>query len=694
MKQIPILLLIVPILLFNSVSCDPTLKFNGLDPIQQELYNSHLTSNGKEWACLNNTDIKINVTQINDGICDCPDGSDEPGTSACNSIIESLNQENSLFYCTNDGFIPRYIDKSSVGDGICDCCDCSDEFLDANRVNICPKVDSIYHRVIDGELERSKLGKLKLLSLFEEFDIDIHDLNKQFNQLADLKESIQKLTDDFERNQQLYKSETDNFLNKLKQEDPILYQYERINTSLILDYLNPLYDDIALNSKMYSELVDILKTLAGTFNPSLNDKVVNDNVYKFQDKLMVLNSEKKVNIDSDTDNEQRGQMIVYFTKELPELFWKGKSKDPSEYVIKKSQFVKWLIQVKVDYTKTVFEYIDDFSLIMKDIMDNHNVNVQDSGVKEAIKMYKDYLKKYANPLKKHKVVLPKPLNKELKKLLKVIENNVPKILDQKDEEIDKDAEAGINGRGGVFGFMSNLLNINETNTNSGDNSNLPNKRKMLQGLKKQIDTRKKLIDTIKNDLVEMKKEYEKLENLKNISDEKERISNEKLLKIEELIELLPVEQTCTDSLINGYKYEICLNSEEEQGYIFQTEDKPDGNAVLIGTLEKSYLDESLMKQNYIDKIKVDNLDEDIDILAHLTNSTRIIGDKEYFLGPLENVNNGYIVKYSNGDQCWNGPLRSATVLIKCSDKFKINSVNEMTKCNYQFDVEGPWGCNF
>ncbi|KAK5962117.1 Gtb1p PWA37_000151 [Arxiozyma heterogenica] len=694
MKPVSKLLLITPIFLFNSVGCDSTLKFKGLDPVQQELYNSHLTLEGGEWTCLSDTHIKINITQINDGICDCPDGSDEPGTSACNIINESLNQENSLFYCVNDGFIPRYIDKSSVGDGVCDCCDCSDESLDGNGVNICSKVDSIYHRVIDKELGGSKLGKLELLSLFEDFDIDINDLNKQSNQQANLKVFIQQLTDDFERNQQLYKSETDNFMSKLKQEDPTLYQYETINTTLIIDYLNPLFDDIALSSKMYTDLVSILGTLAGTFNPSLNDKVVNDNVYMFQDKLMELNTEKKVSINSGTDNELREQLIDYFTKELPELFWKGKSKDPSEYVIKKARFVEWLLQVKVEYTETVFEYIDDFSSIMKDITDNHNVNVQDKGVKEATKMYKDYLKKYANLLKKHKVILPKPLAREVKKLLKVIENIVPKILDEKDCKTDEDTETGINERRGIFGFMSNLLNINGTDVSNGDIVDVSNKRTILQALKTQIVTRKNLIDKIRNDLIKAEKEYERLEEMKNTISEEGRVSNEKMLRIEELIKLLPVEETCTSSLINGYKYEICLNSDEEQGYILQIENKPNGNKVLIGVLEKTYLDESLIKQNYIDKIKVDNLDEDIDLLEHLTNSTKIIGDKKYYLGPLESVNNGYIVKYGNGDQCWNGPLRSATVLIKCSDKFRINSVNEMTKCNYQFDVEGPWGCNF
>ena len=47
------------------------------------------------------------------------DGSDEPGTSACS---------NGSFYCSNRGFKPSNLKSSRVNDGICDCCDGSDEW--------------------------------------------------------------------------------------------------------------------------------------------------------------------------------------------------------------------------------------------------------------------------------------------------------------------------------------------------------------------------------------------------------------------------------------------------------------------------------------------------------------------------------------------------------------------------------------
>ncbi|KAG2220891.1 hypothetical protein INT45_013020 [Circinella minor] len=88
----------------------------GVAPEQQPLYTPH--SDG-QWECLDNSK-KISFTAINDDYCDCPDGSDEPGTSAC---------PNGIFYCQNEGHIAAYIKSYAVNDGVCDeaCCDGSDE---------------------------------------------------------------------------------------------------------------------------------------------------------------------------------------------------------------------------------------------------------------------------------------------------------------------------------------------------------------------------------------------------------------------------------------------------------------------------------------------------------------------------------------------------------------------------------------
>ena len=71
----------------------------------------------------------IDFSSVNDDYCDCTDGSDEPGTSACGST---------LFYCANEASAPLSIPSYRVNDGVCDCCDATDEYDGAaGCTNIC-----------------------------------------------------------------------------------------------------------------------------------------------------------------------------------------------------------------------------------------------------------------------------------------------------------------------------------------------------------------------------------------------------------------------------------------------------------------------------------------------------------------------------------------------------------------------------
>uniref|UniRef100_A0A7S1KLC1 Glucosidase 2 subunit beta n=1 Tax=Percolomonas cosmopolitus TaxID=63605 RepID=A0A7S1KLC1_9EUKA len=65
------------------------------------------------------------LSLINDNYCDCANCLDEPGTSASTLDPSSPRRH---FYCENQGYIPKYIFNSFVNDGICDCCDGSDEY--------------------------------------------------------------------------------------------------------------------------------------------------------------------------------------------------------------------------------------------------------------------------------------------------------------------------------------------------------------------------------------------------------------------------------------------------------------------------------------------------------------------------------------------------------------------------------------
>ena len=98
------------------------------------------------------------MASVNDDFCDCSDGSDEPGTSACS---------NGRFFCLNVGHAGRYIRSSRVGDGLCDCCDGSDE--DAGVcADRCVAAASEYNMKHAVEIAETAEGARKKLELVEE----------------------------------------------------------------------------------------------------------------------------------------------------------------------------------------------------------------------------------------------------------------------------------------------------------------------------------------------------------------------------------------------------------------------------------------------------------------------------------------------------------------------------------------------
>ncbi|RWW67148.1 hypothetical protein BHE74_00025429 [Ensete ventricosum] len=100
----------------------PPRELLGIAPEDENIYTSDVIK------CKDGSK-KFTKQQLNDDFCDCQDGTDEPGTSAC---------PEGKFYCRNAGHIPQTIYASRVNDGICDCCDGSDEYKgNVNCPNTC-----------------------------------------------------------------------------------------------------------------------------------------------------------------------------------------------------------------------------------------------------------------------------------------------------------------------------------------------------------------------------------------------------------------------------------------------------------------------------------------------------------------------------------------------------------------------------
>ncbi|KAI4333862.1 hypothetical protein L6164_018619 [Bauhinia variegata] len=102
------------LLLFYSCSAYRSLHraIRGVHPLDENYYRSEVIK------CKDGSK-SFSRDRLNDNFCDCVDGTDEPGTSAC---------PKAKFYCRNAGSKPQFIFSSRVNDRFCDCCDGSDEY--------------------------------------------------------------------------------------------------------------------------------------------------------------------------------------------------------------------------------------------------------------------------------------------------------------------------------------------------------------------------------------------------------------------------------------------------------------------------------------------------------------------------------------------------------------------------------------
>jgi len=134
-------------------------------------------TDGEGFACPSTKEV-IPKDMINDNYCDCPGSgyeSDEPGTAACAS---------SRFFCENIGSTAMYVRSSIVNDGRCDCCDGSDEW--AGRVecpNLCIKDARVKYRDLLNELKVIKGALSQHENFKEEAKGIIRHKKQELNQL-------------------------------------------------------------------------------------------------------------------------------------------------------------------------------------------------------------------------------------------------------------------------------------------------------------------------------------------------------------------------------------------------------------------------------------------------------------------------------------------------------------------------------
>ncbi|XP_045813218.1 glucosidase 2 subunit beta [Trifolium pratense] len=203
--QIFLISLLLVLLLPFSSSSKPKDPLLGIAPQDEKYFKSSDVIKCKDGSA------NFNKDQLNDDFCDCPDGTDEPGTSACPS---------GKFYCRNAGHSPVYLFSSRVNDGICDCCDGSDEYDGkAKCPNTCWEAGKVARDKLKKKIatyqEGVKVRKQAIEQAHLALEKDAAELSKLKKEESILKGVVKQLKD---HKEQIDKAEEKERLQKEKEE--------------------------------------------------------------------------------------------------------------------------------------------------------------------------------------------------------------------------------------------------------------------------------------------------------------------------------------------------------------------------------------------------------------------------------------------------------------------------------------------
>jgi len=243
--------------------------------------------------CLDGTQV-IPYSALNDDYCDCDDGSDEPGTSAC---------INGVFYCNNVGNVGHYIPSSRVNDGVCDydfCCDGSDEYN--GRIKCPSRCEEIAKKL---EIDRKK----RVLMMYKAFH----------NHQIMIMKAMQNITQDttaLEENKIAYEKES----SKLEEMKARIKELEKIESEN-KDFYKVLYKQLVKDYKTKKDnlkkaIEDILKikntknidqvtldTLLNNYNESLLEEL-NRPIISNEDDA---NADTDVNVDVNANENENDE---------------------------------------------------------------------------------------------------------------------------------------------------------------------------------------------------------------------------------------------------------------------------------------------------------------------------------------------------------------------------------------------------
>lgn len=270
------------------------------------------------FTCIGHPSITIPASKVNDNSCDCPDGTDEPGTAACalldhlspeqpfpGSLSGTTNTTNALpgFWCGNKGHIGSYVPFMYVNDGVCDyelCCDGSEEYGSVGGVkcaNKCTEIGKEWRRVEKERkenLERANKRRRTMVKESKELrrrvEVKITSLTEEVKELEVKQAELKAKLDDVERQERF---------KVVKNEGPgklgVLAGLAKTRVNELRDALGKAMAKRRQLKEKVQELEGILAAFKEEYNPNFNDEGVKKAVRAWEDYAAKRDTQEELN---------------------------------------------------------------------------------------------------------------------------------------------------------------------------------------------------------------------------------------------------------------------------------------------------------------------------------------------------------------------------------------------------------------
>ncbi|KAI1637786.1 glucosidase II beta subunit-like protein-domain-containing protein [Biscogniauxia mediterranea] len=275
-----------------------------------------------KFSCIGHPAITISSSQVNDNSCDCPDGSDEPGTAACAlldplspaqplpaSLSGSTNTTSALpgFWCENSGHIGAYVPFMYVNDGVCDydlCCDGTEEYGNVGGVkceNKCAEIGKEWRRVEKERKENLERANKRRRTMAKEskelrrrVEAKISSLEDEIKGLEAKRDELQAKLEEVEQSERgkVVKSEGPGKLG-------VLAGLAKTRVNELRDALGKVMGERHTLQDRVAELEGILSAFKEEYNPNFNDEGVKKAVRAWEDYAAKKVDEAKADLNED-----------------------------------------------------------------------------------------------------------------------------------------------------------------------------------------------------------------------------------------------------------------------------------------------------------------------------------------------------------------------------------------------------------